>query len=84
MAFPLSRIFTPEYQALGFVLIGYLVGLVPFSLVFMSQRAFYSLGDTRTPFYFTLAQVAVIIVGVLLCFTVAPTCARPRSLSSSR
>ena len=43
----------PTYQALGFVLIAYLIGLVPFSLVFMAQRAFYSLGDTRTPFYFT-------------------------------
>jgi putative peptidoglycan lipid II flippase len=68
----LSRIFTPDYQAFGFVLIGYLVGLVPFSLVFMSQRAFYSLGDTRTPFFFTLAQVVVIVAGVLLCFLVAP------------
>jgi putative peptidoglycan lipid II flippase len=38
----------------------------------MSQRAFYSLGDTRTPFFFTLAQVLIIIVGVLLCFMVAP------------
>ena len=72
VAFPLSRIFTPDYTQLGFILIGYLIGLVPFSLVFMSQRAFYSLGDTRTPFFFTLAQVAVIVVGVLLCFMVAP------------
>ena len=72
VAFPLSRIFTPDYTQLGFILIGYLIGLVPFSLVFMSQRAFYSLGDTRTPFFFTLAQVAIIVVGVLLCFMVAP------------
>jgi putative peptidoglycan lipid II flippase len=38
----------------------------------MAQRAFYSLGDTRTPFFFTLAQVVVVVVGVLACFAVAP------------
>ncbi|MGO4595823.1 murein biosynthesis integral membrane protein MurJ [Leifsonia sp. 2TAF2] len=72
-AFPIARVFTSDYQAMGLVLVAYLVGLVPFSLVFMAQRAFYSLGDTRTPFLFTLAQVAVIIVGVLVCFSVPPT-----------
>ncbi|MDR6972319.1 murein biosynthesis integral membrane protein MurJ [Leifsonia shinshuensis] len=71
-AFPVARVFTSDYQALGLVLIAYLVGLVPFSLVFMAQRAFYSLGDTRTPFFFTLAQVVVIVAGVLLCFLVPP------------
>ncbi|MGH1550094.1 murein biosynthesis integral membrane protein MurJ [Leifsonia poae] len=71
-AYPIARVFTSDYQAMGLVLIAYLVGLVPFSLVFMAQRAFYSLGDTRTPFLFTLAQVAVIVVGVLLCFLVPP------------
>ncbi|MDN4613474.1 lipid II flippase MurJ [Leifsonia sp. F6_8S_P_1B] len=72
VAFPVARVFTPDYRAMGLVLIAYLVGLVPFSLVFMAQRAFYSLGDTRTPFFFTLAQVAVVVVGVLACFAVAP------------
>jgi putative peptidoglycan lipid II flippase len=71
-AYPIARVFTADYQAMGLVLIAYLVGLVPFSLVFMAQRAFYSLGDTRTPFLFTLAQVGVIIVGVLVCFLVPP------------
>lgn len=71
-AYPIARVFTSDYQAMGLVLVAYLVGLVPFSLVFMAQRAFYSLGDTRTPFFFTLAQVAVIVVGVLLCFVVPP------------
>lgn len=70
VAFPLASVFTPTYQDYGFVLIAYLVGLVPFSIVFMAQRAFYSLGDTRTPFYFTVAQVVLIIAGVLLCLTV--------------
>ncbi|WP_433862662.1 murein biosynthesis integral membrane protein MurJ [Streptomyces sp. L7] len=72
-AYPIARVFTGDYQAMGLVLIAYLIGLVPFSLVFMAQRAFYSLGDTRTPFFFTLAQVVVIVVGVLICFTVPPS-----------
>lgn len=72
-ALPIARVFTSDYQAMGLVLIAYLIGLVPFSLVFMAQRAFYSLGDTRTPFFFTLAQVVVIIAGVLTCFAVPPS-----------
>ncbi|MFJ8895212.1 murein biosynthesis integral membrane protein MurJ [Leifsonia sp. NPDC102414] len=70
VAFPVARVFTVDYQAFGWVLIAYLVGLVPFSLVFMAQRAFYSLGNTRTPFFFTLAQVVVIVIGVLVCLAV--------------
>ncbi|MFJ3490262.1 murein biosynthesis integral membrane protein MurJ [Leifsonia aquatica] len=72
VALPIARVFTPDYQAMGLVLIAYLVGLVPFSLVFMAQRAFYSLGDTRTPFLFTVAQSIVIVIGVLACFAVGP------------
>ena len=72
-AYPIARVFTGDYQAMGLVLVAYLIGLVPFSLVFMAQRAFYSLGDTRTPFFFTLAQVVVIVVGVLICFAVPPS-----------
>jgi putative peptidoglycan lipid II flippase len=42
------------------------VGLLPFSYVFMIQRAFYSLEDTKTPFLFTVVQVGVNIVGSVL------------------
>ncbi|AAT90128.1 hypothetical protein ATY41_06310 [Leifsonia xyli subsp. xyli] len=70
IAFPVARVFTPEYPAMGLVLIAYLVGLVPFSLVFMAQRAFYSFGDTRTPFLFTLAQTVLIVIGVLGCLAI--------------
>jgi len=80
VAFPVARVFTVDYQAMGWVLIAYLVGLVPFSLVFMAQRAFYSLGNTRTPFFFTLAQVILIVVGVLVCFAV-PAPARAASVA---
>jgi putative peptidoglycan lipid II flippase len=69
-AYPIARFFTGSYEAMGNVLMAYAVGLVPFVCLFVIQRAFYSLADTRTPFLFTLAQVAVIVVGTLSCFAV--------------
>ncbi|WP_431219571.1 murein biosynthesis integral membrane protein MurJ [Leifsonia xyli] len=72
LAFPIARVFTSNFEAMGWVLMAYAIGLVPFSLVFMAQRAFYSLGDTRTPFLFTLVQAAVIVVGAIACLAVAP------------
>lgn len=80
VAFPAARVFTPAYTDMGLVLIAYLVGLVPFSLVFMAQRAFYSLGDTRTPFFFTLVQTIVIVIGVLACLAV-PSDVRAASIA---
>jgi len=37
----------------------YAVGLVPFGIVFVLQRVFYALGDTRTPFVIQLVQAGV-------------------------
>ena len=72
-AYPIATVFTPAaYSQMGNVLIGYAAGLVPFCVLFVIQRAFYSLGDTRTPFLFTLAQVVIVIAGVLLCLLVTP------------
>ncbi|QDZ15526.1 hypothetical protein FPZ11_12825 [Humibacter ginsenosidimutans] len=72
-AYPISVVFTTaSYVQLGNVLIGYAVGLVPFCILFVIQRAFYALGDTRTPFMFTLVQIAIAIAGVLLCLLIVP------------
>ena len=68
LAYPVSRIFIGEYVgtvALGNVLIALMFGLLPFSFVFMMQRAFYALEDTRTPFVFTTVQIALHIFGSL-------------------
>jgi putative peptidoglycan lipid II flippase len=65
VAYPFARVFTPHYAQMGNVLIAYLIGLVPFTILFVTQRAFYSLGDTVTPFLFALVQVAIIISGSL-------------------
>ena len=66
LAYPMSRVFIGELAAtisLGNVLIALLVGLLPFSFVYMMQRAFYALEDTKTPFMFTLVQIGIYVIG---------------------
>ena len=76
LAYPISRVFVGEYPstiALGNVLVAMMFGLIPFSFVFMLQRAFYALEDTRSPFMFTVAQIALFVAGsVTVSLTVAP------------
>ena len=76
LAYPIARVFAGEYPAtiaLGNVIIAFMVGLLPFSFVFMLQRAFYALEDTRTPFVFTVIQTLVFVAGaVTIAFTVQP------------
>jgi putative peptidoglycan lipid II flippase len=67
VAYPFARIFTPHFTQMGNVLIAYLIGLLPYTILFMTQRAFYAISDTVTPFLFTLAQVAIVIGGSLTC-----------------
>lgn len=65
---PASRVFTDsadDAQAAGLVLIGYLFGLIPLTILFIVQRTFYAYDDTRTPFWFTIFQ-CVLIVGTAL------------------
>lgn len=74
-AVPATRIFTESAdQAVNAapVLVCYLVGLLPLSVLFIVQRAFYAFGDTRTPFLFTLVQVALIIGFSYLAAAIAP------------
>jgi putative peptidoglycan lipid II flippase len=74
-AVPATRIFTTSSEQAVLaapVLICYLVGLLPLAVLFIVQRAFYAYGDTRTPFYFTLVQVALIVGFSLLAGAVAP------------
>ncbi|GAA3935309.1 murein biosynthesis integral membrane protein MurJ [Microbacterium soli] len=72
---PATRIFTENgafaVQAAP-VLICYLVGLLPLSLLFIVQRTFYAYGDTRTPFWFTVVQCALILVSALVAPLLVP------------
>jgi putative peptidoglycan lipid II flippase len=55
------------------VLIAYLIGLVPYSSMFVLQRGFFALGDTRTPFFIQLVQgITVTLVLVSVALLVAP------------
>jgi putative peptidoglycan lipid II flippase len=71
VAYPFAAVFQPgnlaSTSALGNVIIAFAVGLVGFSVLFVVQRTFYALGDTRTPFMFTLVQVVVFTVAALSC-----------------
>jgi putative peptidoglycan lipid II flippase len=73
LSYPVARVFVGEYPstvALGNVLFATMFGLVPFGLVFMFQKAFYALEDTKTPFVFTVIQISIHIMGsVVLFFT---------------
>jgi len=71
LAIPVARVFVGEYGstvALGNVLFATMFGLIPFGMVFMFQRAFYALEDTRTPFVFTSVQIAFHIAGSIYLF----------------
>ncbi len=74
-AAPASRIFTnsaADALLAAPVLIAFLFALVPMAVLFIIQRTFYAFGDTRTPFFFTLAQ-GVLVVALTLLATLAPT-----------
>jgi putative peptidoglycan lipid II flippase len=70
-AYPFAAVFVSkefvQVQATGNVIIAYVLGLVAFCVLFIIQRTFYALSDTRTPFFFTLFQSALIVIGVLAC-----------------
>lgn len=68
-AIPASRVFTDsadDAQAAALVLIAYLVGLIPLTILFIVQRTFYAYDDTRTPFWFTIIQCVLIVVTALV------------------
>ena len=72
---PLMRIFTGNADAavaLAWVLGAYLVALLPLSFQFGIQRTFYALGDTRTPFFYTLVQAVLVVVSAFVAFAVLP------------
>jgi putative peptidoglycan lipid II flippase len=69
VAFPFSAIFASEgyssVASMAFVLMAFLVGLVPFSILHVMRRTFYALEDTRTPFFITVFQAVLFVAGAL-------------------
>ena len=75
LSYPIARVFASEYSsavALGNVIAAFVIGLLPFSFVYMMQRAFFALEDTRTPFIFTSIQIAIHIAGSITLGFFAP------------
>ncbi len=65
-ALPFAAFFVPEQaRIIAIVLLGFLVGLVAFSCLYVVLRAFYALGDTRTPFLLQIVQSALFVAGAL-------------------
>lgn len=70
-AYPFAAVFVyrsfDQVAATGNVIIAYMLGLIAFCVLFVLQRTFYALSDTRTPFFFTLFQVTIVVIGVWAC-----------------
>ncbi len=70
VAYPFGAVFQTSFQAasgIGNVIIAFVLGLPGFSALFVVQRTFYALDDTRTPFFFTLFQVVLFSILSFLC-----------------
>lgn len=68
VSYPFARLFGGDFDdvsGMGNVLIAFLPGLIPFSVLFVLQRTFYALEDTRTPFFIQLFQSALFVGGAL-------------------
>ncbi|MHC5798097.1 murein biosynthesis integral membrane protein MurJ [Lacisediminihabitans sp. FW035] len=72
VAYPFARVFSlgADFAAvagMGNVLLAFLPGLILFSTLFVLQRVFFALGDTRTPFFMQCVQSGLFVIGALLC-----------------
>jgi putative peptidoglycan lipid II flippase len=71
VAYPLARFFTDtgfgDVSGMGDVILAFMPGLILFSILFVLQRVFYALGDTRTPFFMQCVQSGLFVIGALLC-----------------
>ena len=71
VAYPFARVFTDsgfdDVRGMGNVILAFMPGLILFSMLFVLQRVFYALGDTRTPFFMQCVQSGLFVIGALLC-----------------
>lgn len=59
-------------RSIGFILMAFGLGLIPFSVQYIVLRGFYAYEDTRTPFYNTVIVAAANAALSALCFVVLP------------
>lgn len=63
---------TEGAQGIGYVLMAFGLGLIPYSAQYVILRGFYAYEDTRTPFYNTLVVALVNASASGLCFVLLP------------
>ncbi|MCQ9131111.1 murein biosynthesis integral membrane protein MurJ [Streptomyces hilarionis] len=63
---------TGEATNMGFMLMAFGLGLIPYSVQYVVLRAFYAYEDTRTPFYNTVIVAAVNAGASAVCYFVLP------------
>ncbi|MFJ9739424.1 murein biosynthesis integral membrane protein MurJ [Streptomyces sp. NPDC101166] len=63
---------TGEATNMGFMLMAFGLGLIPYSVQYVVLRAFYAYEDTRTPFYNTVIVAAVNACASAVCYFVLP------------
>lgn len=74
-AIPAARIFTDsdaDAPAAALMLLCYLAGLIPMSVLYIVQRSFYAFDDTRTPFLFTLLQAVLVVLTAFIASWTLP------------
>ncbi|MFD7439889.1 murein biosynthesis integral membrane protein MurJ [Streptomyces sp. NPDC059909] len=59
-------------QSMGFILMAFGLGLIPYSVQYVVLRGFYAYEDTRTPFYNTVIVAAVNAAASAACYVVLP------------
>ncbi|MFJ3778106.1 murein biosynthesis integral membrane protein MurJ [Streptomyces sp. NPDC090075] len=57
---------------MGFMLMAFALGLIPYSVQYVVLRAFYAYEDTRTPFYNTVIVAAVNAGASIACYVLLP------------
>ncbi|WP_086681190.1 murein biosynthesis integral membrane protein MurJ, partial [Streptomyces pseudogriseolus] len=63
---------TSEATNMGYMLMAFGLGLIPYSVQYVVLRAFYAYEDTRTPFYNTVIVAAGNAIASAICFVVLP------------
>ncbi|MFR9673083.1 murein biosynthesis integral membrane protein MurJ [Streptomyces sp. TR02-1] len=63
---------TEGARSMGYMLMAFGLGLIPFSVQYVVLRAFYAYEDTRTPFYNTVIVATVNALASALCYLLLP------------
>jgi putative peptidoglycan lipid II flippase len=61
-----------DIASLAVIIVLYVVGLPAYGMLFVIQRTYFAFNDTRTPFFFTLVQILLYVLGSLLMLAIMP------------